>query len=103
MARSNIGLSFRGVGYDTGRYWEVPMLGKCLMAQRTPLWIPNDFVDGESALFFSSIVEMREKFKKYYTKSDEWMEIARNGQKKFLKFHTPEKRVSYLLDVIKNG
>jgi hypothetical protein len=102
LARSKSSISVRGYGYDTWRYWEIPAFGSALVSQRSPLIIPNNFVDGESALFFGNEEELRIKFRRYVAKSDEWMEIARNGNGLFRKHHTPQKRVRELiLDQIK--
>ena len=98
---SKLGLSTRGTGYDTWRYWEIPCYGTALLAQRTPINIPNDFVDEESALFFKDFDELKQKFEKYVIKSNEWFEIARNGQKHFFKYHTPKKRAEYILKKVK--
>jgi hypothetical protein len=98
---SKSGLSTRGTGYDTWRYWEIPCYGATLLAQRTPINIPNNFVDGESALFFKDFDELKQKLEKYVIKSNEWSEIARNGQKHFFEYHTPKKRAEYILRKLK--
>lgn len=101
LRSSKAGLSLRGFGYDTYRYWEIPCYGSMLMSQRMPIVIPNDFVEGESALFFSDKAELRRKIERYILKSDEWREIARNGQRHFFRHHTPERRAESLLRMIK--
>lgn len=101
IRNSKSGLSVRGVGYDTYRYWEIPCYGTALLAQRTPISIPNNFVDEESAIFFENFNELKQKFEKYVIKTDEWMEIAKNGQKHFFKYHTPKKRAEYILNKLK--
>ena len=98
---SKSGLSTRGTGYDTWRYWEIPCYGAALLAQRTPIRIPNNFVDEESALFFKNFDELKQKLEKYVIKSNEWFEIAKNGQKYFFKYHTPKKRAEHMLKIIK--
>ena len=102
IRNSKSGLSTRGTGYDTWRYWEIPCYGTALLAQRTPINIPNDFADEESALFFKDFDELKQKFEKYVIKSNEWLEIAKNGQKHFFKYHTPQKRAEYILSKL-NG
>ncbi len=99
---SKSGLSTRGVGYDTWRYWEILCYGAALLAQRTPISIPNNFVDGESALFFKDFNELKQKLEKYVIKSNEWFEIAKNGQRHFFKYHTPKKRAEYILKKVKD-
>lgn len=99
---SKIGLSIRGTGYDTWRYWEIPCYGSTLLAQKSPILIPNNFIDEESALFFSNFEELKQKLKKFVIKSDEWREIARNGNKWFLKYHTPRVRAKNMLEMMGN-
>ncbi|MEM3859914.1 MAG: glycosyltransferase [Candidatus Micrarchaeaceae archaeon] len=99
---SKIGLSTRGTGYDTWRYWEIPCYGSTLLAQKSPILIPNNFIDEESALFFSNFDELKQKLKKYVIKSDEWQEIARNGNKWFLKYHTPRVRAKNMLEIMRD-
>ena len=101
IKNSKSGLSTRGTGYDTWRYWETPCYGAALLAQRTPINIPDNFVDGESALFFRDFDELKQKLEKYVIKSNEWFEIAKSGQEHFFKYHTPKKRAEYLLRKIK--
>lgn len=97
LKNSRIGLSLRGTGYDTYRYWEIPAHSAALLSQRLPLVIPNDFVDEESALYFSNVEELKRKMYKYLIKTDEWRTIAKNGNKLYLKYHTPENRVKKLI------
>ena len=101
IKNSKSGISTRGVGYDTWRYWEIPCYGTTLLAQRTPINIPNNFVDGESALFFKDFDELKQKLERYVIKSNEWFEISRNGQKHFFEYHTPKKRAEYVLRKLK--
>jgi len=51
IARSRIGVSVRGGGYDTYRYWEVPAAGALLLAETPRIVIPGNFEDGEEAVF----------------------------------------------------
>ena len=103
ISNSKAGVSIRGYGFDTFRYWEIPCLGSLLISQNLPLIIPNNFIDNEHALFFNDFNELKYKFLKYVVNSDEWMEIARKGQERFLEYHTPKKRVQYLLNVIEGN
>ena len=97
IINSKSGFSIRGTGYDTWRYWEIPCYGAALLAQKTPINIPNNFVDKESALFFKDFDELKQRLEKYIIKSNEWFEIARRGQEHFFKYHTPKKRAEYIL------
>ena len=101
LSNSQAGLSLRGVGVDTWRYWEIPSRKVALFSQRLPISINNDFIDGESAVFFSSEEELKQKFSKYILKSTEYIDIARNGHAHYKKYHTPLRRAQTLIDYIK--
>ncbi len=103
LAMSKAGLSAKGVGYDTVRYWELPAYGSTLISERLPLVIPHDFIDAESALFFGNNEELKQKIKKYVVDSDEWKEIARNGQRQFFRYHTPKKRAEQVLSLVREA
>ncbi len=97
LSGSKASVSLRGMGYDTDRYWEIPLFGSALFSEHLPIKIENDFLEGESALFFDDFSTFKEKFEKFVLLSDEWREIARNGRKLFLAHHTPKQRVSELV------
>ena len=97
LQHTKVGLSTRGVGFDTFRYWEIPCTGAALLSTKPKTVIPNNFIDEEDALFFENESEMSAKFEKYVIKSDEWREIASRGQKKMIQYHTPKKRIELLV------
>ena len=101
LLSSKAGLSMKGVGYDSVRYWEIPCYGSMLLSQRLPIQIPNDFVEGESALYFDRDDELKRKIERYIIKSEEWKEIARNGQRHFFRNHTPAKRAESVLRLVR--
>ncbi len=70
--------------------------------QKLPINIKNNFIDGESAVFFNSGQQLKKKFVKYFLKSNEWQEIAKKGYKHYHKYHTPECRAQTLINYIKN-
>lgn len=104
LLRSKASISVRGLSYNAFRYWEIPYYGAMLLSKRTPLIIPHDWVDGESALFFDENEELRQKFEKYVVKSDEWKEIARKGRANYFNYHTPKKLINdMVLEKIRKG
>lgn len=105
LKASKASISLRGMGFDTDRYWEIPYYGSVLVSQKIPIRIENNFQDGESAIFFDSFSELKEKVYKYVLKSDEWIGIAEKGHSLFMKYHTPEARVrmsflNYVTDLL---
>ena len=59
LQKSLIGVSFFGSGFDTVRYWEIPAHGGMLLAERPPIAIPHNFIDGQTAVFFDDLPELR--------------------------------------------
>lgn len=103
LSNSKAGISVRGMGMDTDRYWETACYGALLFSQKVPLLIDDNFVDGESIIFVDNPENLRAKFDRLVVKSDEWKEVAGNGQRLFLEKHVPEKRIKHcILDVIKD-
>jgi hypothetical protein len=97
IATARVGLSFFGFGYDTVRYWELPAHGVMLLAERPPLRIPHNFVDGESALFFDDLPELEERLAYVFAHPRECAEIAQAGAAHFLKHHTASARARQFL------
>jgi len=96
-AKSKIGISVRGQGFDTYRYWEIPYCGAMLISELPFIKIPNNFEEGKSAAFFSDTKELKEKIE-YYLKNDRWYEIAKNGREHLFKYHTSIHRAKTVLE-----
>lgn len=92
-----IGLSLFGNGFDTVRYWELPAHGVMLLAERPPIEIPNDFVDGESAVFFDDLAGLKERLHHYQLNPNEALRIAREGHAHWLRHHTHTARARQFL------
>ncbi len=97
MAKSKIGISVRGEGFDTYRYWEIPYCSSMLISELPFIKIPNNFEEGKSAAFFSDTKELKEKIE-YYLKNDRWYETAKNGREHLLKYHTSINRAKTVLE-----
>ena len=91
------GLSLFGNGYDTVRYWELPANGCMLLSERPPIRIPNNFVDGESAVFFDDLPELDEKMRHYLAHPEACREIAQAGHAHLRTHHTGSARAKELL------
>jgi len=97
LRTSLIGLSLFGNGFDTVRYWELPAHGVMLLAERPPIEIPNNFVDGESAVFFDDLAGLEERLAYCLTHPDEALRIAQAGHLHWQKHHTTRARAADLL------
>lgn len=100
LRNSLIGLSFFGYGFDTVRYWELPANGVMLLAERPPIQIPHNFVDGESAVFFDNVAEMEEKLEYYINHPEAARQIAIKGHEHYLKYHTATARAHTFIGVV---
>jgi hypothetical protein len=100
LCRSRAGLCFFGKGYDTVRYYELPAHGAMLIAERPPLNIPHNFVDGESAVFFDTLPELEAKLEHYLAAPEECARIAEAGRRVYEEHHTTEARARQLLHAL---
>jgi len=103
LARCKIVLNFRGGGWDTMRYWEVPAVGSFMISQRPQFVIPNNFEHEKHVVFcqddLSDLIERCE----YYLKNDANREqIATNGKNHLLQHHTDVKRAEYIIKTVRN-
>lgn len=97
LSDARIGLNIFGLGYDTVRYWEIPAHGAMLLAERLPIHVPHDFVDGVSAVFFDDLPELEEKLAYYLVHPDEAAAIAARGHAHLKRYHTASARARQLL------
>ena len=94
---SRVGLALWGYGFDTVRYWEIPAHGGLLLAQRPPIRIPQNFVDGQTAVFFDDLQELEEKLTHYLDHPEAAEAIAAAGHQHWKTHHTTEARAEQLL------
>ncbi|MCL6581414.1 MAG: glycosyltransferase [Firmicutes bacterium] len=98
LNRSKISVSLRGAAWDTFRYWEIPYHGALLMSERLPVIIPDDFVDGESAVFFDSPEDMLARIRALLGDPGRLARIAANGRRLCREKHTAAARARYVLE-----
>ena len=97
IRNSRIGLSLWGYGFDTVRYWEIPAHGGMLLAQRPPIRIPHNFVDGHSAVFFDDLYELEQKLTYYLSHPEAAEKIAATGHQHWQNYHTTKARAEQLI------
>ncbi len=104
LARCKIGLNFRGAGWDTLRYWEIPALGGFMISQRPQIMIENNYIDGEEIVFCKDDLSDLIKLCEYYLEhEDERKIIAHNARKKTEMYHSDTQRARYVIDTIKKN
>lgn len=101
LAQCKIVLNFRGGGWDTMRYWEVPAVGTFMLSQKPQIRIPNNFEDKKHAVFcqddLSDLIELCE----YYLRHEnERIKIAKTGLEHAKQYHTDIARVQELLKIV---
>lgn len=101
LAATKISLNFRGGGWDTLRYWEVPAVGACMLSQKLDMIIPNDFVPNKHILNCENDLSDLEEVCEFYLKNDSKREkIAKSGGLHAKKYHSDIARANYILDII---
>jgi len=101
LSQSRIVLNFRGVGWDTLRYWEVPALGAFLMSQKPQILIENPFVNEKSIVYVADdLSDLVEKCD-FYLKNERVRErIAATARAHALSFHRSTDRAETILRAI---
>lgn len=101
LSRCKIVLNFRGGGWDTMRYWEVPAVGSFMVTQKPGILIPDDFQDGKEVIHCSDDLSDLIDLCDYYLDNENKREsIARAGKEKLMKYHTDIARAEFMLSEI---
>lgn len=94
-----IGISTRGAGWDTYRYWETTYFGACLLTQRLPLVIPGNFVEGE-VVFFDGERDFKPKLLSLLSDPERAFSIGAAGKKACLERHMSVNRAKTVLEAL---
>lgn len=101
LKRCKIVLNFRGRGWDTLRYWEVPALSVCMISQKPNIVIPHPFTDTKNIVYCSDNLDNLIELCDYYLNNDEKREhIARQSYAHLKEYHTDVARANYVLSTI---
>lgn len=101
LGSCRISCNFRGVGWDTLRYWEIPALQSLMLSQKPQIVIPNNFVNGEHVIFCKDdLSDMTALIDYYLSHSDETDEISASARSFLMKNHTHIQRGEYFLEKI---
>lgn len=73
------------------------------VSSKTPLYIPNDFVEGKHIFRFSDIDELKRIVNCVLEGKVESEEIIQEGRNYLINFHLSTKRAQYFLDRIEKG
>ena len=97
---SLVGISVRGNGWDTYRYWEIPYFGAAMLAQRPGIVIPGDFVDGVEAVFYDDAADMKRKLLRMVEDVNRTVKIGEAGRKASLERHLSVNRARTVLEAL---
>jgi hypothetical protein len=98
LSRSMIGLSVRGAGWDTYRYWETAYFGCALLSQRLGIVIPGNFVDGVEAVFFDGMDDFRKKLGALLADPARTLALGKSARNACLERHLSTHRAKTLLE-----
>lgn len=106
MSKSIAVVDAWGGGDCNAHFYEAVASGACLIYQKYQILTPYPYIDGQSAITYTTPEEFREKVLYYFHKNkriDEVKRIAKRSFNNTLNHHTSEKRVKYIFDVIINN
>jgi hypothetical protein len=99
LKQSKITLNFRGVGWDTLRYWEVTALGRFLVSQKPQIVIPHNFREGTDIVYCKDNLSDLIDICQHYLDHDSAREkIAASAGAWSRSHHTPIARAKVVLE-----
>jgi hypothetical protein len=97
---SLVGVSTRGNGWDTYRYWETAFFGVAILSQRLDIVLPDDFEEGREARYFSDMDELRLKLIHMLADPDRTIAMGQAARKKCLDRHLSIHRARTVLEAL---
>jgi hypothetical protein len=98
LSRSMIGVSVRGAGWDTYRYWETAYFGCALLSQRLGIVIPGNFVDGVEATFFDGVDDFQKKLEALLADPARTLTLGESARNACLERHLSVHRAKTVLE-----
>lgn len=92
-----IGISVRGAGSDTNRYWETPAAGCVLVSDRPTHLIPDNFIQGKEAFFYDTVDEAIAIIEDLQANPAKLAAVAQAGYEKWMERHTTLARARFVL------
>ena len=103
ITNSYIGVSAWGAGNSCRRMWEIMSNKTCCFVQKKQIIFPNIFKDGVSYVEYSTPEEFEEKARYYLNNKQKCIEIGLKGYEHIKNYHTGQKRVEYIINILKGA
>ena len=103
ITNSYIGVSAWGAGNSCQRMWEIMSNKTCCFVQKKQIIFPNIFKDGISYVEYSTPEEFEEKARYYLNNKQKCIEIGLKGYEHIKNYHTGQKRVEYIINILKGA
>lgn len=100
LMSSLVGVSTRGGGWDTYRYWEIAYFGRALLSQDLGITIPDNFENGKEAVFFSDVPDFKVKLREMLSTPERTADMGRRARAKCLKHHLSTNRARTVLEAL---
>jgi len=101
LSASRIACNFRGVGWDTLRYWEIPGVQSLMISGKPQIAIPNNFAHEQHVVFCrDDLSDLTDKIDYFLSHEDERDAIATAGHQHLMQYHTVESRARLFLDTL---
>jgi hypothetical protein len=113
IAHSKIGVSMRGSGRDSSRFWDIPMMQAAMLcdgeySNELGRWLPMGclhpfpFEDGKNCIYYNEnrLDEIPNKLEYYLENDSEWLRVSKEGYRHLLAHHTNEQRARQFLEIV---
>lgn len=101
LQSSKIVLNFRGSGWDTLRYWEVPALKTFMISQKPQIVIPQAFEHDKNIIYCNDdLSDLIDLIDYYLINNEKRNKIAENSYNHLRNHHSDIERAKYILQAI---
>ncbi|MCG6968243.1 MAG: glycosyltransferase [Gammaproteobacteria bacterium] len=103
LSASKIACNFRGVGWDTLRYWEIPGVQTLMISGLPQITIPDNFKHEEHVIFCrDDLSDLLDKADYYLKHDQEREQLAAAAHDHIMKYHTHLARAHYFLERVRD-
>jgi hypothetical protein len=101
LSASRIACNFRGVGWDTLRYWEIPGVQSLMISSKPRIVIPENFTNEKHVLYCNDdLSDLTDKIDYYLKQEDERKALAQAGHQHLMQHHTYLNRAQTFIDTL---